>query len=283
MLIDSSESEPVTIDLNVDAALLLKHMVGIDSYPPVLALLPNIYNIEDRDRVHAVVKEQLVEAGVVEGDRVHPRVERWLWCLYRPDAELVVRIVDTGRDGADAGMLRMSLVRSGDEHVLALRCDDQVVIQSVFHEGKQLHTLAEAVRSALGSAPALQFEPFSADEDALGAVPDDPEERRKALRELGAVPHTAGVLTRSFAEVIRRAEVLMVEHRDGGAGSATTTSCVSVLDTLSGRVIATPNSTMDGRIRSSFFPGDDAALNASIAALIELLPGRSWFDTARAS
>ncbi|WP_280453050.1 ESX secretion-associated protein EspG [Nocardia cyriacigeorgica] len=136
------EADPVAIDLNVDAALLLKDLVGIDSYPPVLALLPNIYNLEDRDRVRAVVAEQLAEAGILVDDRVHPAVAQWLRCLDRPDVELVVRIVETGAGGETPGMLRMSLVRTGESHVLALRNDDYVVIQPVFHEGRQLNTVA---------------------------------------------------------------------------------------------------------------------------------------------
>ncbi|WP_280230829.1 ESX secretion-associated protein EspG, partial [Nocardia cyriacigeorgica] len=148
------EADPVAIDLNVDAALLLKDLVGIDSYPPVLALLPNIYNLEDRDRVRAVVAEQLAEAGILVDDRVHPAVAQWLRCLDRPDVELVVRIVETGAGGETPGMLRMSLVRTGESHVLALRNDDYVVIQPVFHEGRQLNTVAAGRVAAVGQFPA---------------------------------------------------------------------------------------------------------------------------------
>src|SRR6266568_3939450 len=103
------ETDPVAIDLNVDAALVLKAMVGIDSYPPVLALLPNIYNIADRDWVHAVVMKELTEVGIVDDDRVHPVVDHWLQCLYRPDVELVARIVEIGQGGEPQAMLRLSL------------------------------------------------------------------------------------------------------------------------------------------------------------------------------
>lgn len=281
-MVGELDNGPISIDLNVDAALVLQNMVGIDSYPLVLALVPNIPKIADRDRVHAVVTEQLAEAGIVEGDRVHPIVESWLHCLYRPDMELAVRIQDNGLGGNDPAMLRMSLVRKGEEHVLAVRCDDHVVIQSAFHEGRQLNTLAAAVTSALGSYPVLNFEPMSAAAEALAEVSADPEERRMVLCELGAVPHTASVLTRAMEEVVRRTEVIMVEHRDGGSGSIHTKACVSVLDTLSGRLVVTPSVALDGQIWSTFQPGDDAAVQAGIKALVELLPSRSWFDTSRA-
>ncbi|WP_040698619.1 ESX secretion-associated protein EspG, partial [Nocardia vinacea] len=112
------EDDPIAIDLNVDAALLLQRLVGIDSYPPVLALLPTIYRPEDRDRVDAVVGAQLTEAGVLEDGVVNPVVEQWLRCLYRPDVELVARILDAGSDDEPPAMLRLSLgARGSRPHV----------------------------------------------------------------------------------------------------------------------------------------------------------------------
>ncbi|MGW4070664.1 ESX secretion-associated protein EspG [Nocardia grenadensis] len=276
-----ADSDPVTIDLNVDAALVLKDMVGIDTYPPVLAIMPNIYRIDDRDRVRAVVKEQLTEAGILVGGEVHPVVAGWLRCLERPDVELVVRLIDNGRGGHTPTMLRMSLVRSGEAHVLAVRCDDEVIIQSVFHQGRQLNTLAAVLGSALGDYPVLSFEPLGIAIDDLQEIPVDPDGRRSALRELGAEPRTASVLTRAMDEIVRRAEVLMIEHRDGGATTPDFNVCLSVLDTLAGRLVITPSRALDGRIWSTFRPGDDPALHSGINGLAELLPGRSWFDTAR--
>ncbi|MFQ6395120.1 ESX secretion-associated protein EspG [Nocardia sp. KC 131] len=273
------DTDPIAIDLNVDAALLLQSMVGIDSYPPVLALLPNIYRIEDRNRVRAVVAKELTEVGIIEGDRVHPTVEHWLQCLYRPDMELVARILDTGLDGGSKGMLRLSLVRSGDTHVLAVRCDDAVVIQSVFQERKDLESVAAGLVAALGSKEVLRFQPLTATSEDFGEVPSDQDERRRALLDLGANPQTASLLSRVLEEVQRRAEILVIEHRDGG--SAQTEVGVSVIDTLSGRLIVTPSKAMDGQAWSTYAPGDDTAVRAGIAALIELLPGRSWFDTSR--
>lgn len=273
------EPDPVSIELNVDAALLLKDLVGIDHYPPVLALLPNIYRIADRDRVRAAVAAELTEVGVLVDGAVHPVVGHWLQCLYRPDVELVVRIIDTGLDGEPRAMLRLSLVRAGDSHVLAVRNDDHIVIQSVFLEGEQLDTVAAVLSAALGPGRALQFEPVTATRDQVDELPDESDERRRAFAELGAAPHTAGVLSRVLSEVVRRAEVLMIEHHDGERRLPEV--CLSVLDTLSGRIVVTPRLTLEGRICSTYAPGDDAALRAGIAALAELLPGRSWFTTSR--
>ncbi|WP_433760150.1 ESX secretion-associated protein EspG [Nocardia sp. CA-135398] len=273
------ETDPISIDLNVDAALLLQDMAGIDSYPPILALMPNIFDVDDLERVRAVVAGQLTEVGIIDGDRVHPTVEHWLQCLYRPDVELMALVLATGLDGEQKGMLRMSLVRRGDTHVLAVRYDDEVVIQAVYQQEKQLDSVSAAVSAALGETPALSFEPMTAAQQDLADVPDDQDGRRQALLELGAQPHTAGVLGRALGEVVRRAEVAVVQHQDGV--ELKPKYGVSVLDTLSGRIIVTPSVAMDGEVRSTYTPGDDAALHAAIVGLVELLPDRSWFDTSR--
>ncbi|WP_229719155.1 ESX secretion-associated protein EspG [Nocardia jinanensis] len=273
--------DPVSVDLNVDAALVLKDMVGIDTYPLVLSITPNIYRISDRDRVRAVVAAQLTADGIISDGEVDPVVAGWLRCLDRPDTELVIRVLDNGRGGETPTMLRVSLVRRGEHHVLAVRCDDEIVIQSVFHQGRQLDTLTAVLESILGDYPVLDFEPFTRAETDPEEPPQDADGVRAGLRELGASPRTANVLTRALGEIVRQAEVLMIEHRDGGPETPDFTICMNVLDTFSGRFVITPSVTLDGRTRSTFRPGDHAALQSGINTLAELLPGRSWFDTAR--
>lgn len=272
-------SEPVGIDLNVDAALALKKMVGVDDYPPVLALMPNIFRPEDQQRVHDAVVEEMTVAGIVCDGAVRPEIRHWLQVLDRPDIELIARIADLGTAGRPSAMLRMSLVRSGHDHVLALRCDDRVVIQPVFHQGTQLNTVTAAVTEALGPCMALGFDSIAATFEQLNAIPAEPEERRRALLALGATAHTAVVLTRALEDVTRRAEIVVIEHHDGL--TATPEFSLDVLDTRLGRIVITPHVAIDGGKWSTYTRGDSAAVGAGIAALIELLPGRSWFDTAR--
>ncbi|MFB8005973.1 ESX secretion-associated protein EspG [Nocardia sp. NPDC056000] len=272
-------NDPVAIDLNVDAALLLKTMVDIDSYPMVLAVMPNIEHIEDRDRVNAFVAAQLAEAGIIGDEGVHPVVAHWLHCLARPDVELAVRIIDRGVPGEPPGMLRMSLVRSAETHVLAVRYDDHLVIQSVFTEGERIDAVAAALIAALGPAPVPDFAPLSATHDDFVAVPADAESRRPALLQLGADGRTATVLTRALDEVVRRAEVLMIEYHDGVI--ATPELCMTVLDTHSGRIAVVPDRDLNGTLRTTYRPGDDVNLRAGIRTLVDLLPGGSWFRTSR--
>ncbi len=273
------DSDPVAIDLNVDAALVVQDLVGIDGYPPVLALVSNPYGTADRDCAREVITKELTEQGILVNGRVLPEVANWLRRLYRPDTEMVARILDMDLGDDPAGMLRVSLVRSGDDHVLAVRCDDHIVVQPVFGRTGQLDVVAAVLSSALGPCPALRFEPVTVAADQFAEMPSDPAERRRALVELGAVPHTATVLTRALEEVERRAEVVMIEHRDGEDRRPEV--CVSVFDTPSGRVVVVPRVAMDGRVWSTYAPGDETEVGRSIRALVDLLPGRDWFGTSR--
>jgi hypothetical protein len=271
------DADPVAIDLNVDAALALQDLAGIDSYPPVLAVLPNVFADADKERVRAAVAGELAEAGILVDGVVHPVVSHWLHCLYRPDTELVVRILDTELRHELAGMLRMSLVRSGRTHVLAVRCDDHIVIQQV--AGYTLDDVAATLSAALGPCPPLGFEPVTVTFDQLTELPAEPDGRRRALVELGAVPHAATVLSRAWDQVEREAEVVMIEHRDGEQPRPKV--CVSVLDTSPGRVVVIPRVALDGQVRATYTPGGDAAVQEAIRALVDLLPGRDWFGASR--
>ncbi|MQY28243.1 ESX secretion-associated protein EspG [Nocardia aurantia] len=275
------DNDPVAIELDVDAALLLQDMVGIGGYPTVLTILSNHYLLEDPDRVRAAVAERLTEVGVLVDGRVHPVVEHWLHCLDRPDVELCALVVDPDPepDGELRALLQMSLVRTGDTHVLALRCADEIVIQQVFESQDRLETITAALAATLGPWPAVQFEPMRVTDQLLAEVPSDREERHRALVELGAVAHTASVLTRAFDRLVRKAEVVMIEHRDGGTMEPSV--AMNVMDTESGRIVVTPSVALDGERWSTYGPGDGTALHAGLVALVELLPGRSWFGTSR--
>ena len=52
-------------------------------------------------------------------------------------------------------------------------------------------------------------------------------------------------------------------------------------DAESGRIVVTPSVALDGERWSTYVPGDGTALHAGLVALVELLPGRSWFGTSR--
>lgn len=273
------ESNPVAIELNVDAALVLQTLVGIEAYPLVLAVVPNIADWDDVERVYRAVLAELVQSGIVSPDgEVHPQVAEWLRCLYRPDVELAVRVVQAGSGDGALAVLRMSLVRCADRHVLAVRNDDRLVIQSVYSAPGRLSTLSAAVLAGMGKCPPALFEPWTAPveltADVITAVADD---RRRIWRELGADATCARILTE--AAVIQAAEIVAYEYHDGRIGNPE--NCVKILDTAEGRLVVSPRSSAAGGHWLHYSPGDTAAVHRAIASLIEMLPAGNWFETSR--
>jgi hypothetical protein len=270
------ERDPVAIRLNVDAALVLRAAAGIDDYPFVLVLMPNIVDLDNQERVNRAVLEELIRAGIVfEDGEVHPHIAHWLRCLDRPDVELAVRIVETG---AAPAVLRMALVRCDQTHVLAVRNDDQLVIQSLFAVPGQLNTLSAAVLAGMGACPPARFGAFTARWDLVAEATGTPEEVGRVWRELGADPAAARLL--SAAEVVRAAEIVAYEHHDGL--QAQPGLIVQLLDTREGRIVVSPSVSADGAIWLRYAPGDNAEFAGAIAGLMDLLPGGSWFETSRA-
>ncbi|MBO0855730.1 MAG: ESX secretion-associated protein EspG [Nocardia sp.] len=281
LAVATGSDDPVAVDLNVDAALFLKDQVGIDDYPAALGVLPLLDDEADRRKVDAVIAEQLRAEGIYGDDGVHPAVAHWLRCLDRPDVELFARIVDYGENGEPIGVLRISLVRTGDTHVLAARYGDHIVIQPVFQPEGRTDAVVAALASALGPCPVVEFEPVTLLRTQIAELPDEPAAQRQAFVELGAPPHTAAVLSRLLADMVRRAEVVISEYHDGETPHPDI--CLSVFDSAAGRVVAVPRRAVDGAVWLTLGPGDDAALRTGVQALIDLLPGTNWFGTSRIS
>jgi hypothetical protein len=272
---------PIAVDLNVDAALVLRSLVDIECYPAVLALQPNIFDPHDQERVRAVVLDRLAGEHIVADGRVHPTVARWLRCLGQPDIELAGEVFDTEPGRADpVDRLQISLVRAGDMHVLAIRHHDQLVIQELFTGDRPLPTAAAALRATLGPRPPLRFDPLATPAAKLDDLPvDSPVRARRAYLRLGASPHTASVLAALRCEVIRWAGIMMVEHHDGS--SKPSAGWAGVFDVPAGRAVLSPSVGVDGQVWSTYAPGDDAAIERALGSLVELLPSRSWTTAGR--
>src|SRR5262245_51477571 len=272
-------ARPVAIDLNVDAALVLRSLVGIDGYPAVLAVQPNIFDPHDQERVRAVVLDRLARERIVVDGRVQPTVARWLRCLGRPDIELTGEIFDTQPGWPEPlDHLQISLVRACATHVLALRHHDQLVIQELFTGDRPLATAAAALLAALGPRKPLQFDPLTAPTAEFDDIPvDSPARARRAYLRLGATRHTASALATLRCEVTRWAGIMMSEHYDGG--SRQSPAWVGVFDSPAGRAVTAPSSGVDGQVWSTYALGDLAAIERALGSLAETLPSRSWTAT----
>ena len=119
--------------LSVDGALFLMRLLGIDSLPTVLALMDNVYYAHDQRVVDDVTVPILVEHGLIDLEgRVEPTVEGWLRTLERPDIDVELRAMQGER------MRRAVVARRGGDHVLAVRRDEELVIQGIWSQGNSL-------------------------------------------------------------------------------------------------------------------------------------------------
>lgn len=254
-----------SIDLNVDAALLLGRLVAEDRYPVVLALMPNIEDVDDQRRVDAVVTEELHEAGIMSNGQVHPVIAEWIRTLCAPERELAVL------SAAGGAILRMVLVRRGDQHVLASRFDDSIVVQSFGDSADEMTdaSLSAPVLAALGEARVLDVAPVVGPADELTA--DHPQ----TLVEWGATAADAArIVAVATAEPLRLTEIHVIEHGRGNRAGAA--NVIRIVDTDQGRLMMGP-SRMSGRtVWATIGPATPARVAAAIGDLIDMLPAGSW-------
>lgn len=283
-------------DLTVDSALYLRRLAQIDHYPDVLALMPNIYDDDDRALVEAHLRERLHEAGLIDAEATpHPTLASWLHALYRPDVEATARI----RRGDN--MLRLSLVRRGDLHILATRLDDSVLIQRLQSSSRSYTKIvADALWAFLGEREPLTIDPFRASLAAFDHIARNnaPGESAEALQAIGATPRTARALNAATSPdaLEQTAEIALVEHHDSGRtrsglsddghigiSVAATTGAVGVgvLDSTNGRLISTPRLGATGELTVTFGSGTRERFEQGMEQLLDFIPAQSWFDTSR--
>lgn len=266
---DAADVDDVGVaTLNVDGALFLRRRLAADQFPMVLALMPNVYDDDDQVRVDAVVGEQLAAAGIVDAaGEVHPTIAGWIAAVCRPDREITVRVV------AGEAMLRIVIVRAGDEHVVVMRCDDEVVLSSLGsqHHAPTVVDFAGVICDALGDKPACDAEPVTAPVAELSA------KSIAGLRAAGADLATAVALNAAAtAPVDKYAELELIEHSlDAAPTSAVHTA--RIVDTERGRVLVAPRRYPGTRqVWATMGPGTRRRLAAALDDMIELLPSQSW-------
>lgn len=267
--------------LSVDSALFIKRLMDLDSLPPVLALMNNVYYPQDQALVDDETVPLLVEAGLIDLDgNVEPTLASWMRVLERPDIEVTLRGMQEDR------MRRAVVARQGETHVMALRRNDEVLIQAVWSTTKSLDDVVStpiwsAMRESadvLAPAPA-EFESvtFPLDQVAEISATTTPGNMVRALRgELGVDVPTAKILNEVSAYSGQRCEIVMRENC--GIQTVDTKAGVFVADTSYGRVLSAVG-RQGSRLWVTFGPGTFARFRAAMTDLVQLTPSRDWFAT----
>lgn len=263
--------------LSVDSALFLKRLLGIESLPAVLALLDNVYYAADQAVVDDQTVPVLIESGLLSIDgTVEPSLLKWLRVLERPEIDVALRAVEGDR------MRRAVLARRGEEHVLALRRNDEVVIQGVWSHGQTVdEVMCAPLWAALRVGPDQPAPPPAEMEsmtlswaEVKELASGDSGNNLRWLRDHGADPATAKVLNEMSTYSGQRAELVI--HQDRGITTFQTPAGVGVADTSAGRIVSAVR-RQGSQFYVTFGPGTYARFRAAMADLVEMTPTKSWF------
>lgn len=265
--------------LSVDSTLFIKRLMGIDSISPVLALMENVYYPQDQAAVDDVTVPTLIDAGLIDiNGTVDPTLASWMRVLERPDIEVTLRALQEDR------MRRAVVARQGNTHVMALRRNDEMVIQAVWSTTESLDDVVStpiwsAMREpeeVLAPAPA-EFETVTLPLEQIAELSASatPGDMIRALRgELGVDIQTAKILNEVSAYTGQRCEIVMRENR--GIQTVDTKAGVFVADTSYGRVLSAVGK-QGPRLWVTFGPGTYARFRAAMSDLVQLTPSRNWF------
>ncbi|MCV7200192.1 ESX secretion-associated protein EspG [Mycobacterium angelicum] len=263
--------------LSVDGVLFLKRLLGIESLPAVLALLDNVYYAADQAVVDDQTVPVLVGSGLLSIDgAVEPSLLRWLRVLERPDIDVSLRAVDGER------MRRAVLARSGEDHVLALRRNDEVVIQGVWSHGQSVDDVLCAPLWAAMRVSQEQLAPPPADMESVTLpwaevkelAAGEPGKNLRWLRDHGVDAASAKILNDMSTYSGQRAELVI--RQDQGITSFQAPAGVGVADTAAGRVVSAVR-RQGSQFYVTFGPGTYARFRAAMADLVELTPAKNWF------
>lgn len=265
--------------LSVDGALFIKRLMRIEWLPEVLGLIGNVYYAADQAVVDDHTVPQLVDSGLLDIDgTVEPSLAKWMKVLAAPDIVATLRAMNEDR------MRRAVVARRGDDHVLALRRDEEVVIQSVWSAGS---TLEGVVASPLWSALRVsdtKLAPEPAEMDTITLTLDevrelsdiDPHDRRVAIwmRDHGVDKVSARVLAEVATYTGQRAEIAIEQNQ--GVTTFKSPVGVGVADTSAGRVVSAVRQ-IGSQYQVTFGPGSYARFKTAITDLVAIVPTKNWF------
>jgi hypothetical protein len=265
--------------LSVDSALFVKRLMGIDSLPTVLALMDNVYYPDDQALVDDQTVPILVQAGLIDLDgNVDASLASWMRVLEQPDIDVTLRAMEDDR------MRRAVVARRGENHVMALRRNDELVIQTVWSTNNSLDDVVSAplwaaIRESaeVPAPPPAEFESVTMplEQATQLAATHPPGEMVRALRgELGVDMTTAKILNEVSTYTGQRCEIVMRENR--GIQTVETKAAVLVADTPYGRVVSAVG-RQGTHLWVTFGPGTYSRFRAAMADLVQLTPSKDWF------
>jgi hypothetical protein len=194
----------------------------------------------------------------------HPEVAAMVDTLSRADRTLEGR---WWRRDIGGKMVRFTVCRKADRHVIAARDGDMIVLQRIAPQVG----LAGMVTAVLGSATPADVEPLTGVASQLGA-----STTANQLQQFGIDPPSARLYAEITASPSSWVEITANERHPGGTYSHAEVAA-GVLDSAKGRIVSLPR-RVNGELYGSFLPGTPENLQRALDGLMEFLPSKTWFE-----
>lgn len=254
-----------------DGLLVVSELLGIQTLPLVLGIRPQQDSVDAWNAARQQALANLRKTGLVDSyGEIDSELTAALRILSKPERELVARIHTT------LGTRRICLSRQGSSHALVVRIGNSIEVTTAWADGSGA-ALARPVLEVLGPNWPADVTSFSAPADELR----DRLDRSRVSSDYAQIPRSLGVGDReavdfgmAMSSCFACAEIIACSYEFGritlSAGG------VAVYDTERGRIVASPGTSPDMRVWSTFTPGTDHRIAQAISALVESLPGGRW-------
>ncbi|GAC69339.1 hypothetical protein GS4_23_01360 [Gordonia soli NBRC 108243] len=255
--------------LSVDALWRVGELLDVQTWPAVLDLRARHDTVEAHHAAATRAEQELAAAGLVRHGAVDDALTLAVRTVADPESQCEARIF-----GAD-GIRRVSLTRRGLDHVLVLRKDESITIETVSIDGTA--TLAARIAACLGPAEPADVGAVSAPTAELASRLDsctDAGEFADTLSAIGVDRREAVVYGAAFAERHGYAEIVASEFVEGRTQQSS--GSVAVYETVRGRVVASPSWSPDGQMWTTLSAGSAHRIKQAIGLLVETLPNRRW-------
>lgn len=255
----------VGVELTIDGILVIADRLDLVDFPTVLGIRPNIPQEDLRNLVWSQVRRDLTAQEVLDrSGRPQPTVAAMVDTLSRPDRMLEGR---WWRRDVGGVMTRFAVCRKGEQHVIAARNGDLLVLQLVAAQVG----LAGMVTTVLGPAQPAAVEPLTGLATELATCTTATQ-----LAKFGLSSASARIYAAIISDPRSWVEITAAQRRPGGTVTHTDVAA-GVLDSTRGRLVSLPR-RVGGDLYGSFLPGSQENLQRTLEALVEFLPSRSWFD-----
>ncbi len=255
------------LTLTDDQLRVVASRVGVHDLPTVLLSLPRHSTVDRRDAAFGRAARELVSRNLIVDGSVHPDLEMVLQALQRPDRELAMRMVTSGRHSADQRRATRNALRARRVASVTRSCCESLGTASNYpmprlRFSRSCRRPAPPISGPSGAPLHEMAECLTGTHDAVGLA--------DRVRTLGADQHAALLLGAALASRQAFAEVVYFTLADSEDRISRGPAAVALFYTKRGRVISAPSASPTGELWTTLKAGSDDAFAQAVGQLVGL-------------